>query len=629
MIHYDVNVDIVIEKLHEFGYSSTNIKFNKSCYSKFKSFQKEKGAAFFSFADALDWCNQFYKKKHRVRAGRAMERLNDVYEYGFVLNRHLMVHGVLSPCFEKALQQYMDSIQAEGFVKSSYYRIGEGCRLFCRYLQINQVYDIDKIGYPVLEKFHEFLIDCEGSYFDYENYAARLLKAWAEQGLCRIGYSLYLHYAKFEKISSLDDLSYENQNLIQNYNNEGVLSINEYYQMIPDFIECLVSHGYSDNTVRVAKKHLYVLCLFLDRADLCYERHIADLWLKDVGERVFGIDSAANCSRTLDLFDDFMRDKNICPSIVGRHVMKPFDYLPNWCKAGINQFITDWERANPGDCSNRHRISVYTKFCGFLHMEGLTAFSQITPDTIKKFNLYDIHDDAHSKNTYNSYIRYFLLYLEMNNVIPDGLHFALPCTFAKKERIVCVLSPEDRKIINAYCEKAASPLELRDAAILRIAMDTALRACDIAGLQKSNINWKGKYIKLIQHKTGVEHIHPVKIRTLNAIYRYIKQGRPHLSSNYIFITSQAPYKPVGKQVCRRALIHAGAKETRFHVLRKTYATDVLKSGASFSETAELLGHSSTHTVHRYTALDEEHMHLCPLSLEETGLFVNGRCYCER
>ena len=48
------------------------------------------------------------------------------------------------------------------------------------------------------------------------------------------------------------------------------------------------------------------------------------------------------------------------------------------------------------------------------------------------------------------------------------------------------------------------------------------------------------------------------------------------------------------------------------------------SAGTFAETAEMLGHSDTSSVHKYTQLDAERMRLCPLSLSETGLRLDGR-----
>ena len=162
-------------------------------------------------------------------------------------------------------------------------------------------------------------------------------------------------------------------------------------------------------------------------------------------------------------------------------------------------------------------------------------------------------------------------------------------------------------------------------------MNTSLRGVDIISLTMMNIDWRNKCIRIIQQKTAREHLHPVDNGTLNAIFRYLKDGRSKKAdTTRVFVSSRAPYGPLSdSEACRNALKRVGTSVTDFHRIRRTYATDSLRGGATFRETAELLGHSDTATVHRYALLDDERMRLCPLSLEETGLKMDGRYTNER
>lgn len=272
-----------------------------------------------------------------------------------------------------------------------------------------------------------------------------------------------------------------------------------------------------------------------------------------------------------------------------------------------------------------YRICV-TSFCVFLVSSGIVSFEEITPVLVKRYNAYDIrHKTPEAKNAYNSRVRKFLIFLEIQGIVPVGLHFALPHSAVKRETIIEVLSDADKNIIEKYCEEAETPLQLRDAAILRIMTDTGLRSCDITGLKLTDINWKQKCIRIIQKKTGVEHIYPISVRTGNQIYRYITDGRPKDSGfKEIFLKLRAPFGPVIHAACRNAMERAGASTGRTHLVRKSFASEILNRGASFIETAELLGHSDTNNVHKYTQLDADHMKLCPLSLAETGLSLEGR-----
>ena len=69
---------------------------------------------------------------------------------------------------------------------------------------------------------------------------------------------------------------------------------------------------------------------------------------------------------------------------------------------------------------------------------------------------------------------------------------------------------------------------------------------------------------------------------------------------------------------------AGISAGKVHMFRRTFGSAILNSGATLTETAEMLGHSDTKSVHKYTSLDTERMRLCPLSLSETGLSMDER-----
>lgn len=130
---------------------------------------------------------------------------------------------------------------------------------------------------------------------------------------------------------------------------------------------------------------------------------------------------------------------------------------------------------------------------------------------------------------------------------------------------------------------------------------------------------------MFQRKTGMEICRPIDIRTCNYIYKYIRDARPkETGSCRLFLGVHAPYAPVSSNACRKAMLRAGASTGRTHLARKSFATAVLSSGATFIETADMLGHSDCSSVHKYTAMDQERMRLCPLSLAGTGLSIKGR-----
>ena len=113
----------------------------------------------------------------------------------------------------------------------------------------------------------------------------------------------------------------------------------------------------------------------------------------------------------------------------------------------------------------------------------------------------------------------------------------------------------------------------------------------------------------------------------NALYLYLTEGRPESRSGYIFITHKAPYRKIGRSVCKRIMQNAFPEKrdegTGFHITRKTFATQRFRSQCGCSEVADLLGHTTTDTVQKYISLDEERMRLCPVSLADAGILMEG------
>ena len=61
----------------------------------------------------------------------------------------------------------------------------------------------------------------------------------------------------------------------------------------------------------------------------------------------------------------------------------------------------------------------------------------------------------------------------------------------------------------------------------------------------------------------------------------------------------------------------------FHVLRKTFATNLLRGNTPVTLISDSLGHSTNSTVYHYLSLDEERMRLCPLSMKDTKISLQG------
>ena len=154
-----------------------------------------------------------------------------------------------------------------------------------------------------------------------------------------------------------------------------------------------------------------------------------------------------------------------------------------------------------------------------------------------------------------------------------------------------------------------TPLGKRDKAIITLAAATGIRGCDISDLTFSCIDWKKKTVYFMQSKVHHPLLLSVPNSVLNDIAEYILHGRPPIDSEYIFLTSEAPYKKLDhclgeilKRYCDKANVEHLEKRG-FHGLRRFFATQSIQNGISIYAVSEMLGHKNISEDRVYLSVD--------------------------
>ena len=628
MVDFSNNAVIVLSTLERYRYGPRIIAITRKCLDELFEGLASYEDSTYSTERALNWLDTAEIPKEFIRSYRmTISRLEDVYRYGRVLGEHLVIYEHPSEQFRLAINEYIDQIEQSGNYSAVHKKnIRHAITRFCCFVQYNGVNDPKDVSYEDLDSYDSFLRESSKTFFIAEGLVVGFLKYLGDKWESKAGFSLYMHYTESGRTSSLSELSsYAQETVCEAQNCNRGISPQELYKTIGGFVGSLKDYGYSHQVTEYAPYCLTILFLFLDRSGIKYNRVTVELWFQEKGETIFKT-GVLEARRTYELYDDYIREGNIDPQHWWKHKETRFDRLPDWCREWIDPFIVAKEKEGWEKKTIKMYRTCTTVFCGFLSESGIKSFKELTAPMVKEFNAQDTgHRTPAAKNAYNSRIRKFLIYLEMNGVIPAGIFRSLPHSASEHERIVEVFSDDDKRTIDEYCMNAVTPLQLRDAAMLMLLIETALRACDIAALRASDIDWGQMGIHIIQKKTRAEHLHPLSAKTMNCLFRYIKEARkPEAGREEIFLKLRAPYGPVGRAACRDALVRAGVSSGRTHLARRSYATSLLKNGATIAETAEMLGHTDTSNVHKYTLLDSDRMRLCPLSLSETGLLLEGR-----
>lgn len=226
-------------------------------------------------------------------------------------------------------------------------------------------------------------------------------------------------------------------------------------------------------------------------------------------------------------------------------------------------------------------------------------------------------------------VRGFLYYLYENRYheVPN-LDRCLISGTAPVEKITDVLTDDQLKRIDEFRKTHSEAIELRDIAIVLLGVRMGFRASDVLNLRFSDIDWIKHEISIIMIKTKTQIRLPMPVEVGNAIYSYIRNGRPKADSGFIFIRSKAPYGKLTGKVCTNALYRILPERRNvtgggFHVTRRTFATNLLRNHAGIDDVMDVLGHRDPTTVMKYLLLDDNRSRKCGLSLIEAGIPVKG------
>jgi site-specific recombinase XerD len=633
MKDYDENVRKVMDPLSQYGYSDVKMKCYVKVYKDIRAVLEAQEPPAFLAENARAWCKSFVPKTSLARSLLAVDFLDDIYQHGRILGSHLRVPLLPTDYYSNLINSYLNSIE-EDHAKNTLETIRRYCIHFCCFAQYNGAKKIEDIDYTLLNHYVCFLREGMNGHYLHskEGIVSAFLLFYARKGQCRIGHSLFMPYAKTGRTITMDDLSPQVKKVIEERRTESqVFPPNEFYALIPDFVQRMKDVGYSSTKTSDASCFLKCFYLFIDIENLGYDRILADAWVNDVAPRFFGtVSGLKSARRTFEMFEDYTSDGELIPGHYWRHTPTGYDVLPSWYKRELDQFTEDKRKEGRTEGTIRTYEVAAARFYRFLATKGIDSFEKLTPDVVKQFGVEDSHQTLSGKSGIQSRLKMFLAHLEFRHVIQEGLHYAVTsCPSEGDRRIVKTCTEEDRRKIQDFCANPSTPRQIRDAAILRIGTSTGMRSSDVLKLRWEDIDFQKGCARFIQSKTGVPHIVNLDVASRNALFVYLRDVRPkNLPHSYLFVSLMTPHNPLSNGGGSKAMEQAGVMEGGYRKLRKTYATDEVAAGATVQEAAQKLGHSNTSNIHKYVVLDGKRMRLCPLSMKETGLTLDRRRYTD-
>jgi integrase/recombinase XerD len=171
------------------------------------------------------------------------------------------------------------------------------------------------------------------------------------------------------------------------------------------------------------------------------------------------------------------------------------------------------------------------------------------------------------------------------------------------------LSPaEAERLIEAA--SGTTPRSMRDRALVELMYGAGLRVSEATGLHRRSVDLDERIVRALG-KGSKERIVPLGRPAVEALRRYIAMGRPHLDRRTrpeLFLNARGgPLTRAGAfLILRRLAEKAGLEPLRVHphLLRHSFATQLLEGGADLRSVQEMLGHADLSTTELYTHVSD-------------------------
>lgn len=250
-----------------------------------------------------------------------------------------------------------------------------------------------------------------------------------------------------------------------------------------------------------------------------------------------------------------------------------------------------------------------TTFLKFLKSEDP---EQITAETLREYRLWlnrksasvqVRNTDTIKKRTQNYYLialRSFLKYLTkrgIKSLAADSIELA-----KVPERSLDLISSEELgRLMNGPMTEENENKKLRDKAILELFFSTGLRVSELCGLPREldltkdefSVRGKGEKVRVVFLSEEAKE----------AVKAYLKK-RADIDNDLLFPLTPRSVERLVKYYAIKAGI---SRKVTPHVIRHSFATDLLQNGADLRSVQMLLGHANITTTQIYTHVTDKHL----------------------
>ena len=254
----------------------------------------------------------------------------------------------------------------------------------------------------------------------------------------------------------------------------------------------------------------------------------------------------------------------------------------------------------------------------FLQHTKAVSPADVTERLVREFRLHLNRQPGTSgtmklktQNYYMISIRAFLKFLrkrDIESLNPEKIELAK----VGQRDLDLISSNELGRLLGGPKENTAQ--SLRDKAILELFFSTGLRVSELCSLNRDidlsrdefSIRGKGEKVRVVflspEAKDAIKAYEKKRTDLDDALF--VQMGKSAKSAASLRITPRS----IERIVKKYATLAGITRKVTPHVIRHSFATDLLESGADLRSVQALLGHANIATTQVYTHITDKHLH---------------------
>ena len=246
-----------------------------------------------------------------------------------------------------------------------------------------------------------------------------------------------------------------------------------------------------------------------------------------------------------------------------------------------------------------------SKFIEFLKKYGINDITKINKNDVRAFFLFLREKELSNRtlgryySALNSFFKYLLEHEIINN---NPLEFIDYPKYTKKIPEY-VYESKIKDLLNTQTTDNIQ-IDVRNKLIIHLLLDSGIRLNELVNIKLTDIDFNDRSIKVFGKGSKERYVF-FTTKTLNKLEEWLEHRKSIAIDEYLFVNYKG--KKITPRSVERVVKRVGelnGLDLHPHMLRHTFATDLLNKGADIRMIQELLGHENLDTTQIYTHISD-------------------------